>query len=53
MAIDALYLQYLKQAIDRRRGPGGERLRGLLLAYPDLLVPRAALVKILGAAAVE
>ena len=48
MAIDALYLQYLKQAIDRRRAAGGDRLKGLLLAYPDLLVPRAALAQILG-----
>jgi len=52
MAIDGLYLQYLKQAIDRRRGTGGGRLRGLLLAYPDLLVPRASLAKLLGEAVV-
>jgi SAM-dependent methyltransferase len=51
MAIDALYLQYLKHAIDRRRDGTGERLRGLLLAYPDLLVPRAGLAQILGEAA--
>jgi hypothetical protein len=51
MAIDALYLQYLKHAIDQRRGATTERLRGLLLAYPDLLVPRAGLVRILGEAA--
>jgi SAM-dependent methyltransferase len=48
MAIEALYLRYLKDAIDRRRGPGRESLKGLLLAYPDMLVPRAALAKILG-----
>jgi len=48
MAIDALYLQYLKQAIDRRRAATGERLRGLFFAYPDLLVPRASLAQILG-----
>jgi SAM-dependent methyltransferase len=49
MAIDALYLQYLRDAVGRRRAEGGgTRLRGLLLAYPDLLVPRAALVQILG-----
>jgi hypothetical protein len=48
MAIDALYLQCLKQAIDRRRGAGGARLRGLLLAYPDLVVPRAALAQVIG-----
>ena len=47
MAIEALYLRYLKQAVDRRR-EGGARLRGLLLAYPDLLVPRAGLAQILG-----
>lgn len=51
MAIEALYLRYLKQAIDQRRGAGGERLRGLFLAYPDLLVPRAALGQIVGEAA--
>ncbi|HXF78553.1 MAG TPA: hypothetical protein VN598_06805 [Usitatibacter sp.] len=48
MAIEALYLQYLKQAIDRGRGGEARRLRGLLLAYPDILVPRAALGRILG-----
>src|SRR5438046_2463428 len=48
MAIDALYLQCLKQAIDRRRGDGGARLRGLLLAYPDLIVPRATLAQAIG-----
>jgi SAM-dependent methyltransferase len=52
MAIDALYLSYLKQAIDRRRAPGGERLQGLFLAYPDLLVPRTALASILGEEAI-
>ena len=52
MAIEALYLRYLKQAIDRRRGGDG-RLRGLLLAYPDLLVPRAALAQILGDATIS
>ena len=53
MAIDALYLQYLNFAIERRRGDGNERLRGLLLGYPDLLVPRAALVQVLGEAVVQ
>ena len=49
MAIDALYLHYLRDAIVRRRAEGGgQRLRGLLLAYPDLLVPRAALAQIVG-----
>jgi len=52
MAIEALYLRYLKQAIDQRRGAGSERLRGLFLAYPDLLVPRGALGQIVGEAAV-
>jgi SAM-dependent methyltransferase len=53
MAIDGLYLQYLKQAIDRRRGAEGARLRGLLLAYPDMLVPRAGLAQVLGEAALQ
>jgi SAM-dependent methyltransferase len=52
MAIEALYLRYLKQAIDQRRGSGSERLRGLFLAYPDLLVPRAALGQIVGEATI-
>jgi hypothetical protein len=47
MAIEALYLRYLKQAIERRR-TAPARLRGLFLAYPDLLVPRDALAKIVG-----
>ena len=47
MAIEALYLQLLKQAIDRQRASKG-RLEGLLLSYPDLLVPRAAIAQILG-----
>jgi len=49
MAIEALYLQLLHQAIGRLRG----RLpapRALLLAYPDLIVPRAALARIVGEA---
>lgn len=53
MAIDGLYLQLLKRAIDHRRAGSGERVRGLLLAYPDLLVPRTALVQILGDSVVE
>ena len=49
MAIDTLYLHYLRDAIARRRAEGGgQRLRGLLLAYPDLLVPRAVLAQIVG-----
>ena len=47
MAIEALYLRYLKQAIDRRRETKSA-LEGLFLAYPDLLVPRAALAQIVG-----
>jgi SAM-dependent methyltransferase len=47
MAIEALYLRYLKQAIDRRRETKSE-LKGLFLAYPDLLVPREALRQIVG-----
>jgi hypothetical protein len=47
MAIEALYLQLLKQAIDRRRA-SKPRMQGLLLAYPDLLVPRAGLARIVG-----
>src|SRR4051794_39610678 len=45
MAIEALYLQLLKQAIERRGSPP---LRGLLLAYPDVLVPYAALQRLVG-----
>ena len=47
MAIEGLYLQLLHQAIGRLR----ERKpapRALLLAYPDLVVPRAALARIVG-----
>lgn len=47
MAIEALYLQLLHQAIGRVR----QRVttpRALLLAYPDLLVPRAGLARIVG-----
>lgn len=54
MAIDALYLQYLRDAVGQRRAAGaGQRLAGLLLAYPDLLVPRAALAQILGERTLE
>ena len=48
MAIDGLYLHVLKTAIDRRRAGGNGRLRGLLLGYPELLVPRSTLVSTLG-----
>ena len=44
MAIEALYLNLLKQAIDRNATSDATR-RGLLLAYPDPLVPRAAPVR--------
>jgi hypothetical protein len=47
MAIEAQYLGLLKQAIDRGRASKGV-LRGLLFAYPDLVVPRAALARMLG-----
>jgi hypothetical protein len=51
MAIEGLYLQLMHQAIgrlrERRPSP-----RALLLAYPDLLVPRAALARIVGEALV-
>ncbi|HEX3061277.1 MAG TPA: hypothetical protein VHP55_01355 [Usitatibacter sp.] len=53
MAIEALYLQYLKRAIERTRGAQGRRLQGLLLAYPDLLVSRATLGRILGEEVLE
>lgn len=47
MAIEALYLQLLKQAIERRRA-SRPQMQGLLLAYPDLLLPRAGLARIVG-----
>ena len=47
MAIEALYLRLLKQAIDRRRATR-PAMQGLFLAYPDLLVPRATLAGIVG-----
>lgn len=47
MAIEALYLQILHQAIARAR-TRAPRPRALLLAYPDILVPRAALARIVG-----
>ena len=49
MAIEGLYLQLLHQAIGklRNRVP---RPRALLLAYPDLVVPRAALARLVGEA---
>jgi len=53
MAIDALYLQCLKKAIDHWRAGGQGRMRGLLLGYPDLLVPGASLVAQLGEAILE
>ena len=52
MAIEAIYLQLLHQAIGRLRARG-PRPRALLLAYPDLLVPRAALARIVGEAVLE
>lgn len=47
MAIEALYLRLLKQAIDRRRATK-PAMTGLLLAYPDLLLHRATLAEIVG-----
>ncbi len=53
MAIDTLYLHCLRKAIEHRRGGTDARLRALLLAYPELLVPRATLVSMLGEKALE
>jgi SAM-dependent methyltransferase len=47
MAIEALYLRLLKQAIDLRRA-ARPAMQGLLLCYPDLAVPRAALGQVVG-----
>jgi SAM-dependent methyltransferase len=48
MAIEGVYLRLLTQAIARRR-EASPSIRGLFLAYPDLLVPKAALAEIVGA----
>ncbi len=53
MAIDTLYLHCLRKAIERRRAGTDARLRTLLLAYPELLVPRATLAQMLGESALE
>lgn len=54
MAIDALYLKVLVETIKLRRSTSGDRrLVALALAYPDLVVPRAALVDVLGGALVD
>jgi SAM-dependent methyltransferase len=47
VAIEALYLRILKRAIDQRRA-ARPAMQGLLLGYPDLVVPRAALAPIVG-----
>jgi len=47
MAIEALYLRLLKQAIDLRRA-ARPAMHALLLGYPDLAVPRAALAQVVG-----
>jgi hypothetical protein len=47
MAIEAVYLRLLKQAIDRRAATRPS-MQGLFLAYPDLLVSKAALAAIVG-----
>ena len=52
MAIEAQYLSLLRRGIELRRSAKAPPLRALLLAYPDLLVPRAALVRMLGEAAI-
>jgi hypothetical protein len=54
MAIDALYLKVLVETIKLRRSTiGDRRLSALALAYPDLVVPRVALVEMLGASLVD
>src|SRR5258708_27298669 len=53
MAIDPLYLHCRRKAIERRRAGTDARLRTLLLAYPELLVPRATLAQMLGESALE
>ena len=47
MAIEGAYLRLLTQAIARRRETR-PALRGLFLAYPDLLLPKAALAAMVG-----
>lgn len=51
MAIEAVYLKMLVETVRLRRKSAGEgaRLSALALAYPDLLVPKAALEQLLGA----
>lgn len=51
MAIEAVYLKVLLEAVKlRRQSAGAEaRLKALALGYPDLLVPRAALEQLVGA----
>ena len=52
MAIEGLYLQLLHQAIGRLRARVPAP-RALLLAYPDLVVPRAALARLVGEAVLD
>lgn len=47
MAIEGIYFQLLKQAIERRRATRSP-MAGLFLAYPDLLMPRSALAGMVG-----
>lgn len=47
MAFESLYLHLLKDGIDKAKR-GRPRARALLLSYPDLLAPRAALVGLFG-----
>lgn len=47
MAIEGIYFGLLKQAIEARRATRAS-MQGLFLAYPDLLMPKAALVQAVG-----
>lgn len=55
MAIEAVYLHLFAHAVKMRREALGDdrRLTALALAYPDLLVPKGALIQMLGAEVVE
>jgi SAM-dependent methyltransferase len=49
MAVEAVYLNMLLETVKlRRRAAGAGQLTALALGYPDLLVPAAALEKMLG-----
>ena len=49
MAINFLYLQILKQTIDLARSRGDQIAKAGCLSYPDLLVPKHDLERLLGA----